>query len=135
MYDIYYNPATMSNPGTVLVNVGKVDLNDKFTKMRLRMHTPYKTRKDAESESFACDVYFYENGELYRATRIADWQWKPCYKIACDAGINWQTYYAPTVELLHEHLEARFGRKLEFTPILNECGLYEIQVHYDGRCR
>lgn len=132
---IYYNPETMTNQGTILTNVHPADMSDTFTKAYLRFHKPYESREDAVSEDSSCDLYFYEDGVLYEATKIAAWQWQPCTDVECNSGINWHTYYAQTVEKLREYLVGVYGSICDFTPRLNQYGLYEIQVHYDGRCR
>ena len=134
---IYYNPQKMVNPGTTLKLVAPVDLSDKFSVARLRfgLWVPYASREVALSETTSGEICFYESGVLYRAFRVAEWQYKPCIGVECDPGINWHTYYAPTVEQLREYLCAKYGELVDFAPTLNENGLYEVQVHYDGRCR
>ncbi len=132
---IYYNPAVMSNPGTTLTRIRSVDPDDKWVKARMRIRKPYESREAALSDDSSCFVYFYENGVLYEAERTGSWAWKPCTEPVCDPGINWHTYYAPTVDGLREYIKSRYTTISDFTPRLNEYGLYEIQVHYDGRCR
>lgn len=132
---VFYNPNTMPNPGTTLAYIRTADITNRFTQMHLQFHKPYANREDAVSEESACNVFFYENDTLYEATRIPAWQWKPCTDVCCNHGINWHTYYAQTVDRLHEYLVNTYGKLLNFKPTLNSHGLYEIQVHYDGRCR
>lgn len=132
---IFYNPETMQNPGTVLTYVCPADTSDKFTEMKLKFRAPYKSRADALSETSSAEVYFYEDGILYRAIRVGAWQWKPCEDVERNSGINWNTYYAQTIERLQEYLTDIYGKLYNFKPMLNANGLYEVQVHYDGRCR
>ena len=132
---IFYNPETTQNPGTILKHIHPVNMSDKFAELKLLIRKPYATREDAVSENSSCFVYFYENGILYEALRIGEWQWKPCTEVECDHGINWNTYYAPTIAKLCKHLVKIYGTLHDFEPTLNAYGLYEIQVHYDGRCR
>lgn len=135
MLDMFYNPNTMSNPGTILTGVHPVDMSDKFTKFTMQYEKPYADRKAAVSESANCVVYFYEDCVLYRALRIGSWQWKPCTDVECNPGINWHTFYAQTAERLQEYLTDIYGKLRNFKPRVNAYGLYEIQVHYDGICR
>ncbi len=128
---VYYNPETMSNPSTTLNGVKEVAPDNPW----IRYAKPYATREDALSEDSTGGVYFYENGVLYEAYRIGAWKYKPCTDVECNSGINWNDYYAVTVERLYEYLSERYGKLLNFKPTLNKYGLYEIQVHYDGRCR
>ena len=132
---VYYNADTMQHPGTTLTGVFPVDLYDRFIMNYLKIHTPYATREDALSETSSCGVFFYENGILYKAMRTGAWQYKPCEDVECNFGINWHTYYAKTADRLREYLTERYDTLYNFTPTLNSLGLYEIQVHYDGRCR
>ena len=134
---IYYNPQTMEHPHTALHNVRPVDLSDRFVIAKLRhgLLKPYESREAALDEQSSCNVTFYEDGILYEAVRIPEWMYQPCIGIACNPGINWHTYYAPTVEQLRKNLLAKYGELVDFTPVLNKYGLYEIQVHYDGKCR
>lgn len=128
---VYYNPTTMSNPGTTLNNIKEVAPDNPW----IRYRKPYATREDALLEDYTGAVYFYENSVIYEAYRIGAWQYKECTDVACNGGINWNTYYAVTVERLREYLTSMYGTLLNFAPTLNTYGLYEIQVHYDGRCR
>lgn len=128
---VYYNPTTMSNPKTTLNNIQVADINDAW----IKFHKPYATKEDALLENSSCLVYFYENGTLYKAIRTGAWQYKPCTDVAYNYGINWDTYYAVSAERLHEYLTERYSTLTNFAPTLNKHGLYEIQVHYDGRCR
>jgi hypothetical protein len=132
---MFYNPKVMDRPGTTLMNIHKADPNDKFISMRMRLLRPYESREDALKDTASCRVLFYENGELYEASRIGSWEFKPCVSVACSPGINWDTYYATSIERLSTHLSARYPCLLNFNPQLNNYGLYEIQVHYDGICR
>lgn len=135
MNDMFYNPDVMQNPGTILTGVKVADTSDIFIKMHLKHDKVYSTRAEALTEHSFCQVLFYEEGVLYTALRIGKWQWKPCEDVACNYGINWDTYYAKTVERLHEYLTTRYKSICDFKPRLNDNGLYVIQVHYDGRCR
>lgn len=132
---MFYNPATMEHPGVTLSHIYEADANDRITALKLRMHEPYASREDAISEDTSRNIHFYENGVLYEATRTGSWAWKPCTEPVCEPGINWDTYYAPTVEQLREYLKKRYTTISDFSPRLNAQGLYVVQVHYDGRCR
>ena len=135
MNNIYYNPETMSHPGTTLTNVHEADFQDQMTIFRSRMHKPYASRTEALAEDYSCTVFFYESNTIYEAYRTGAWQYKPCTDVEYNSGINWDTYYAVTAERLREYLAEHYETLLNFAPTLNRFGLYEIQVHYDGRCR
>jgi hypothetical protein len=121
----------MSNPGTTVTHITVADMNDPWIKFA----KPYASYTDALSETSSCSVYFYDKGVLYKGIRTGAWQYKECTDVACNGGINWNTYYAITIERLREYLTERYNTLLNFEPTLNSHGLYEIQVHYDGRCR
>ena len=127
----FYNPKTHEHPGTILTNIIVADANDPW----LKFEKPYPSREDALKESSSANIYFYENDVIYEAHRIGAWEWIACTEVCCDGGINWDTYYAPTKEMLKEYLELRYKQLKYFEPELTQYGLYTIQVHYDGRCR
>ena len=129
---VYYNPATMFQPSTTINNAQEVSADEmKFALLR----KPYASKADALLQDYSGIVYFYDNGILYKAQRIGAWQYKPCTDVECNGGINWDTYYATTAERLLDYLTERYETLSGFAPTLNSRGLYEIQVHYDGRCR
>ena len=130
-----YNPATMSNPGTILSHISEADTNSRIVQMRLKLHPAYANREDAVKEDTSRMVMFYENGVLYEALRTASWEWKPCTKPMCEPGINWDTFYAPTISGLYNYVKSRYTTISDFKPRLHDQGLYQIQVHYDGQCR
>lgn len=133
---IYYNPETMTPPVTAtLTNVRPADIKDRMAQFRLKLRPAYACRDDASSEDTSCSVFFYENGVLYEANRVASFEYRECTKVECNYGTNWHTYYAQTVEALASYVRAVYGTILDVTPRLNPQGLYEIQVHIDGRCR
>lgn len=132
---IFYNPNVMDNPGTTLMNICKADPNDRFISMRMRLSKPYDSREDALKDTASCRVLFYEDGELYQANRVGSWEFKPCIRVECEGGINWNTYCAPSIEKLSTYLSTRYPLLVNFNPKINRYGLYEVQVHYDGRCR
>ena len=131
----YYNPAHMDAPKTHLESVRPVDLNDRFDAMRIRLRKPYATRTEAEQHPYGGRVYFYDGDTVYSAEVVQAWQYQPCTSVKCNPGINWTTYYAPSLKMLSDHLGRRYNETDAFAPKLNEYGLYEIQVHFDGRCR
>ena len=51
---VYYNPATMSNPGTTITNAQEVSADEmKFA----QFHKPYATRQDALLQDYSGVVY------------------------------------------------------------------------------
>lgn len=133
---IYYNPDVMEHPATAtLSNVRVADAGSRMTQFRLRMYPAYASRELAMRDDIGGSAFFYEDGVLYEADRRATFQYRPCTKVECNYGINWHTYYAQTVEALEAYVRSAYGRELGVMPLLNPQGLFEVQIHVDGRCR
>lgn len=133
---IYFNPDVMQSPiKATLDNVRIADVNSRMTQFRIKLIPPYESREAAIADDIESSVFFYENGVLYEADRRATFQYRPCLKVECNYGINWHTYYAKTIDALVSYIRSAYGRELGVIPQLNPQGLYEVQVHVDGRCR
>lgn len=136
---IYYNPNTITNPGTNLYFIHEVDRDDENTRIWQRLCKTYKSYTEAlADDSFSGKIFFESEDVLYEAQRVCTNMHIAVSDYAIDPGINWDTYYAPTKEQLMAALTTRFGKEiLNFSSCIKEnpFDLYCIDVHYDGRCR
>lgn len=94
---MYYNAATMSAPGHLLLNVVETSKDDVFYSLRMHQVKTNKltSREKAEAYDISGSVSWLEKGKLYTATSIGSFEWQPLNpgEHKCISGINWATEY------------------------------------------
>lgn len=137
MSNIYYNPETFTAPTKpTLTDEHTVFETDPF--YRLYAQRVEESREAALKSSWEGFAYFFEDGFLIKAYRRQPSSYIAVTSTAVDPGINWSTYFATTLEMLIDTVTACYSTAaddIRETAQLNEYGLWEIQMHYDGRCR
>ena len=94
---MYYNAATMSAPGHMLLNIEAVSEEDHFyplykTQIRRNKLT---TRARAEAYDVTGPVAWMEKGKMYKASSKGSFEWEALKpgEHKCISGINWATEY------------------------------------------
>lgn len=90
---VYYNPATRPDIAkTMLTREHIVCVTDTF--YNRYVNEAYPSREAALADDTSTTVSFFEYGELYQATRIASFEFKPLLKDGeVVPGINWNDAY------------------------------------------
>lgn len=134
---MFYNPK-LEAPKARFYNIHKVDeeLTKVYSKITEGPFAPFASYEEALESNRTGPLCFWKDGILYRGSHVAANNYKPLEGVQCEPGINWDTWFACDCDELMNTLRTKYTNIYGEKPRYNEeFGIWQVQVHYDGRCR